>query len=106
MVTINFSELGMPVFTGRARGLSDRARLKLDDIDKKDETVRVLIPSDVYTVTSSYFLGLFGESIRALGRDDFIRRYSFDSPSHIAHKIDDWISRALRSKKNLFGLED
>ncbi len=100
---IKFEDLGMPVFTGRSRGVSDRKKLQLDVLDKSDEPVDVVIPAEVYTVTSSYFLGLFGESIRALGREDFLAHYIFRAPDHISHKIDDWIARALRSKKGIFG---
>lgn len=100
---IDFELLGMPVFTGRSRGLADRKKLRLDQLDQAQDNVVVRIPQGVYTVTSSYFLGLFGESIRFLGRDGFLTHYIFEAPTHVAQKIDDWIARALRNKKSLFG---
>lgn len=91
------------VYTGRSHGSEDRKRFGLKVQDGVAEIVPVIVPDSVYTMTSSYFLGLFGESIRELGRDGFLRKYPVTSPPHVARKIEDWISRALREKKGLFG---
>lgn len=97
-ITIDFSELGMPVFSGRARGEKARNRFDLDSTPD-DQKFIVLIPESVYTVTSSYFLGLFGPSVRKLGsRDAFLGHFEFRAPEHILNKLDDWITRALRDK--------
>lgn len=97
---IDFAKLGMPVFTGRDRGAEARKQLKLDSI-KDGEIVTIIIPEDTYTVTSSYFLGLFGNSVRTLGRDKFIETFKFEAPKHIVVKLDDWISRAIREQTGL-----
>jgi hypothetical protein len=91
------------VYTGRVRGREDRKRFKLKDLDRDDSVVELVVPSTVYTMTSSYFLELLGESIRLLGRDGFVRKYRINAPEHVARKVDDWIARALREKKGLFG---
>lgn len=94
------------VYTGRARGREDRVRFKINDIDRSDTNgVAVVIPLDVYTMTSSYFLELFGDSIRYLGREGFERKYNIKAPDHVSRKFEDWIARALREKKGLFGGE-
>jgi hypothetical protein len=98
ITTIDFSELGMPVFSGRPRGEKARAKFQLDSLPSDHEVI-VIIPDDVYTVTSSYFLGLFGPSVRRLGsREAFLDSFEFRAPAHIHSKLDDWITRALREK--------
>jgi hypothetical protein len=101
-MVIDFSKLGMPVFTGRDRGQKARKELKLDELPL-DEVVEVLIPDDTYAVTSSYFLGLFGPSVRELGGEGFERQFQFKGPDFIVSKIQDWVMRALRDKRDIFG---
>lgn len=100
-MNIDFANLGMPVFTGRERGKKARAQFKLDNIDTQEEVVNLDIPDEVYSVTSSYFLGFFGDSVRTLGREGFKKKYVFKAPKHISDKLEDWITRALRDKSNL-----
>jgi len=99
---IDFKALGMPVFTGRSRGEGLRKQLGLDSIPD-GEVVRVKIPVDVYAITSSYFLGLFGPSIRKEGSPEaFFARFEFVGPPHIMEAVSDFVSRALREQKPLF----
>lgn len=93
------------VYTGRARGSADRKRFNLGAIDKQTESVEIIVPESTYTMTSSYFLAVFGDSIRILGRERFLQIYRIKAPPHVSRKIEDWISRALREKKGLFGGE-
>lgn len=99
---IDFNELGMPVFTGRSRGVESRKRLGLDHLST-NEVVDVQIPAGVYTITSSYFLGLFGPSVRTAGsRERFLEQFRFVAPPHIEEKLGDLITRALREQQELF----
>lgn len=101
---IDFRDLGMPVFTGRSRGEKARQRIGLDKL-ADDEIVDVNIPDEVYTVTSSYFLGLFAPSVKALGgRERFLDVFRFVGPDFILTKLDDWIDRALREGEDIFGV--
>ena len=103
-IEINFADLGMPVFTGRPRGEAARARLALDTVGPNDD-VLVRIPDGVYTITSSYFLGLFAPSVKLLGgREGFLKVFKFDGPAFILNKLDDWIERALRDQSDIFGV--
>ena len=101
-MNINFEKLGMPVFTGRSRGVNARAQLRLNELPD-GEQVDVIIPDAVYTITSSYFLGLFGPSVRHEGSaEKFLTRFRFQAPPHIKEKLDDLVSRALREQQELF----
>jgi hypothetical protein len=98
---IDFAKMGGPVFTGRDRGEDTRKRLNLDDVKPGDE-VDVVIPEDVYTVTSSYFLGLFGKSIRDLGLEAFHQVFHFDVPVFLKDRVEEWSLRAVRERRDLF----
>lgn len=96
---IDFEKLGMPVFTGRPRGEDARRKLGLDLVDQGGGTVEVIIPQDIYTLTSSYFLGLFGPSVRKYGRkSEFLEHYRFKAPPRVSERLDEWVDRALRDK--------
>lgn len=97
---IDFKDLGMPVFTGRPRGQEARKRLKLDSVTAED-TVDVVIPEGVYAMTSSYFLGLFGPSVRELGLEQFQRVFRFTAPAFLSEKLSDWTLRAFRDGSDL-----
>ena len=100
-MNIKFQDLGMPVFTGRERGEKARKVLKLDSVTENDR-VNVVIPDGVYTVTSSYFLGLFGKSIRDLGLEKFSSVFKFESPDFLKDSIAEWSFRAVRDRRDLF----
>lgn len=97
--TIHLSKMGGPLFSGREKGRLNREKYHLDDIDSSDKLVEVIIPDDTYSITSSFFMGLFGESIREIGnRNDFFRKYRFKMPDKFRNKVEIYIDRALREK--------
>ena len=82
----NYSQPSIGVLAGRDRGAAVRQRARLDDWDNDESaTVHVIIPEYVYSLNSSFFLGMFTKSIRALGRERFVARYRFTGPD--AQKI-------------------
>lgn len=69
---------GSRVYAGRPRGEYARQAEGLDRLDDlEDVQVVVHIPQDTLSVNSSFFLGLFGDSIRALGEERFRDRFHF-----------------------------
>jgi hypothetical protein len=84
------------VFSGRRRGEFARKKFKLARLDKLDEVVEVLIPSDIYSVNSAFFLACFGESIRTLGEEKFKKKYLFLCPDFLRKGISGYINLALR----------
>lgn len=94
--TIDFGELGGPVYAGRPRGELARQRLALDALDASDGNVSVLVPTSTYSLNSSFFLGLFGPSVIYFGsRDRFLAKYIFDAPDFVMQEIEKGIERAL-----------
>ena len=96
---IDFARMGGPVFSGRERGQINREKYDLDKIDVSKNTVEVVIPQGTYAVTSSFFLGLFGLSIQALGgRKQFREKYNINAPDRFQEKIEFYIELAIREK--------
>lgn len=86
---------GVRVFSGRARGLEVRKKEDLDSRDEDEQQVTVRIPDDTFAVTSSFFLGLFGPSIKRLGEDGFHAKYHFEGPG--AEEVADLVRYAARA---------
>jgi hypothetical protein len=84
------------VLSGRERGYECREMFHVSKIDTDPETAVVLIPRDIYSVNTSFFLGLFGDSVRALGREKFREKYSFECDDIHRPTIIDGIDRALK----------
>ena len=99
-VVIDFAKLGGPVYLGRERGQKIREQFALDrDIDKTDKKVVVNIPTNTYSINSSFFLGLFGRSIRNAGsREEFLQKFTFNAPRLFSEVIESCIARALHEK--------
>ena len=96
---IDLSKMGGPLFSGRDKGHLNRQKFDLDSIDTSDKQIDVIIPDNTYSITSSFFMGLFGNSIRELGdRDQFFRKYRFRMPDKFKEKIEIYTERALREK--------
>jgi hypothetical protein len=89
------------VFSGRERGLAARQKFNIGRLDRDPKPVTVVIPKDTYSMNMSFFLGMFGESVRSLGRDGFNAKYRFDSdPVHL-QSIEEGIARALKDSSVL-----
>lgn len=72
-----YRSMGARVFCGRDRGAAVREATSLGTLDTQEGVVEVYVPEDIFAVTSSFFLSLFGPSIRALGREKFLQKYHF-----------------------------
>ena len=97
MLTIDFRNLGGPVHSGRSKGELARKVFNLDEMDAQQKSVIVHVPDDTYSVTTSFFLGLFGKSVRQAGsREAFLSRYEFQAPRIFLDTFDTCISRVLQ----------
>lgn len=70
---------GSTVFTGRPEGRMARVDLNLDNKDLDKNLYIVIIPKNTTSFNSSFFLGLFFDSIKTMGSiDKFYAKYSFE----------------------------
>lgn len=96
---IDFSTFNSRVLVGRPRGEQAREKFALDKIDSKGEQVHVVVPTNIYSVNSSFFLGLFGPSIVLSGsRQAFFERYHFSASEELLKRFEGYVSRALQEK--------
>ena len=98
-----FQKYKLKVLAGRIEGAEYRKELHLDKIDKEIEStevkIEINIPQYFLSITSSFFLGCFGKSIRNLGESKFRERYIFTCDDALRTGIEDGISRALNDSK-------
>jgi len=87
---------GTLVFAGRDRGKQVRGKAGLDEADKDANPIVVHIPEDIWAITSSFFLGMFGPSVRSLGEEGFATHYLFTGKD-ISPIVKDGLREALRA---------
>ncbi len=94
-VKIDLGKLGGPTYIGRENGKKARERLKLDQYSNEQDFL-IDIPVGTFNINSSYFLGLFGESIRRAGSaESFLQRFKFETHGKSYKVIERGIERAL-----------
>lgn len=99
---IDFNLFGGPVYAGRSQGEQARVAAKLDELDGSSSPVQVVIPDNAYTLSSGFFLGLFGPSIQAAGTPKaFFEHYCFQAPDFMAPLLEDYVRRALAARNLL-----
>ena len=91
------------VFAGRERGKHWRSAFNLDDLDGADDPVRVIIPDDVIAVNISFFLSMFGKSVRSLGKEGFRQHYAFECREDLLPLISLGIDQAVKTSSALPG---
>lgn len=98
---IDFVSLGGPVYSGRPRGAAIREKYELDAVDQDAMTsVDVKIPDSTYSMTSSFFLGLFGPSVvRAGSSEAFFKKFHFDAKPVLKTAFTGYVENALQAKR-------
>lgn len=101
-LTIDLSSVSGPVYSGRVRGEALREKYALDAKEDVVDAINVIIPDNAYTISSSFFLGLFGPSIQKCGSvDSFERKFHFKAPDFLKPIIHAHAALAVQSR-NLF----
>lgn len=88
------------IFSGRVRGEQVRLAARLPELDTSDTEIEVHVPEDAFSVTSSFFLGMFRDSINLLGEEPFRRRFRFTG-KNIQRVVDESIKEALKRSSPL-----
>lgn len=92
--------------SGRDLGLEVRDILELDILDDNEESYNIVLPVTLENINPSYFLGLFGKSVRKLLETNFRSKYSFiimsakpEVRESLKEDIDLGIKRALKDSR-------
>lgn len=88
------------VLSGREEGYQMRKTLKLDKRDNDDIEYEIVVP-EVFSITASYFLACFGDSIRLLGKECFKKKYKFVFLSEKNQSLRNNIEAGIDSALNL-----
>jgi hypothetical protein len=79
--TIDLDEVRTPrtsgLLSGRDNGEAARNRFGVSKMDSGQDEITVVIPDEVFSMNTSFFLGLFGPSVRALGEEGFRKKFKF-----------------------------
>lgn len=86
---------GTRVFAGRKRGAEVRKLAGLERLEAEGQQVVFLVPSDVISINTSFWLGLVGDSIRRLGESRFRELFALESDAH-ADVYENGVREALR----------
>lgn len=99
-----FRTKGSKVFTGRARGIKIRNELRLDNLINEFDMVEILIPVDVMSINPSFLEEFLFNTVKKLGKPEFMKRVSFLSESNrynISEDLEEAIDRILRKENAL-----
>lgn len=98
-MTIDFGKLAGRVYIGRSNGTQARRHFKVANIDNDENcVVTINFPENAKTISSSFFLAMFGESIEKAGsKESFEKRFKFNAKDHIKSQINQAIDRAIVS---------
>jgi len=96
MTKVDFSKIAGRIYAGRPNGIKARSLFKIENCDSLEGKVEVIFPENARSISSSFFLGMFGESIRKFGsKEKFQSHYTFRANKQIINQIDKVIDRAL-----------
>ena len=84
--------------SGRDLGIRQRNYHKLDLIEDNNDKIEIKISDNIIFLSSSFFLGMFGDSVRKCGnKEKFKEKFIFKSNSQIDSNIEDGINDALKN---------
>lgn len=73
----NYKSKETKIYSGKPRGESVRRQLGLNEKDQDSNVYTFHFPKDTMSINSSFFGGLFEESVIHLGRKKFEQKYRF-----------------------------
>jgi len=82
--------------SGRDCGEEFRRKFQVDRLDATPGEVKILIPDAIVSMNTSFFLGLFGPSVRKLGKENFSKKYKFVADNVHLATVAEGIERALK----------
>lgn len=98
--TIDLSKYKTPevkFYSGRPRAEAVRQELNLEKEESGIEQYTIIVPQDTDSIHTSFFLGLFGPSIRKCGsRAEFLKKFVFQAPPSVLEDVEDGIIQAFK----------
>ena len=74
----------------------------VEELEENNDYIKIIIPMDILSFNSSYFLGMFGKSVRKYGsKEKFLEKYKFECNEIVKININDGIMDALNNNNAL-----
>ena len=89
------------VLSGVELGKQARKVFKIDELDAQSEPVTFVVPKDVFSLNSSFFSGLFYDSIVKFKEVGFREKYIFECTDIIRKNVENGIFYVLNTKNLL-----
>lgn len=84
--------------SGRDLGFKQRKYHKLNELEDNNNIIEIKIEDNIIFLSSSFFLGMFGESVRKCGsKEKFKEKFIFKTNGQIESNIEDGINDALKN---------
>ncbi|MNL91236.1 hypothetical protein D3C81_09670 [compost metagenome] len=99
-MTLNLGECivdDSKILSGFFTGMYWREKFKLDDLDKQEDIINIVVPLELYSVNVSFLRGLFGLSIKELGVLKFNEKYIFDTDDLLVNCIKSGLEAVTRT---------
>lgn len=88
----------LSVLCGRDLGNDQRKKCNIDELDNSNDDYIVIIPKNIVSINSSFFLGSFGKSVRVFKtKEKFLEKYEFSCNNNALLTITDGINDALNN---------
>ena len=84
--------------TGYERGVAARNEFRLSELDDLDDIIEVHVPDTIDAISTSFFNGMFADSVKAAGAD-FLEKYQFHAPDLVMKQVMQSIHR-IRTREN------
>lgn len=98
--SIDLTKLDGKAFVGRSNGAAARTNLHVEDKEQGADSIDVIFPENMMSMSSSFILGLFSKSIMNFdSKEDFYQKYHFRNADKFKSKIDDAVMHALIGKR-------
>lgn len=97
-----FRQADSKIYSGRNMGIDARKILNLNKLDKSPQSCEVIIPRDTWAINSSFFGGLFEESVIQLGEIEFRKKYHFifDNGAELSPELESNINEGIYDALN------
>jgi hypothetical protein len=92
---------GAKVFVGRDRGEEVRKSSGINEIEKENDTIVISIPSDIYSINSSFLEEFLKDVVEKLGKEGFYKKISFEGGYDIKGDLEEAIYNILRKSNAL-----
>src|SRR5690606_22825925 len=94
---------GSKVFTGRDKGKYVRIESRFDEIEKNNESIKFIIPNNIFSINPSFFEELLINVVTKLGKENFLKKYEFKNLGTYKYEkpLNDAIDRILRENNAL-----